>query len=204
MSLLGTPVYANDSTPLWLSASPGGPGGNATFASVTTTGPMAVGTNITVDSAAYFLDASNNPTCAINNNSGVLALSGTNAIDFKVVGAVGGNSSITLRPLGGQDILTTGLVDCDGIVLPTTGGAPTIGSATLVGGTITVTTTASDVTSYIMLTRTAVNSSTSLGELRVSNKSANQFTVVSATIGTPATTETGDLSTFDWVVFNPT
>ena len=206
MSLLGTPVYANDSTPLWLSSSPGGPGGNATFASVTTTGPMAVGTNITVDSAAYFLDASNNPTAAINNNAGVLALSGTNAIDFKQVGAVGGNSSITLRPLGGQDILTTGLVDCDGLVLANTGGAATVGTATLVGGTATVSTTASDSTCYIFLQRRDINSSTAIGELRITQRNASNFVVVSASTppALPTATQTGDLSTFDWMIVNPT
>ena len=206
MSLLGTPVYATTSTPLWLSASPGGPGGNATFASVTTTGAVNVGTSINVDTAAYFLDASNNPTAAINNNSGVLALSGTNAIDFKQVGAAGGNSSITLRPLGGQDILTTGLVDCDGLVLANTGGAATVGTATLSAGTVTVSTTASDSTCYIFLQRRDINSSTAIGELRITQRNAGNFVVVSASTPptAPTTTETGDLSTFDWMIVNPT
>lgn len=196
MSLLINEAYANANSPLWLSAAPGGPGGNATFAGLTVTG------NETVGGATYYLDASSNPTCGINNNSGVLALSGTNAVDFKKVGAVGGNTSITLRPLGGQDILTTGLVDCDGIVLPTSGGAQTVGTATLAAGQITVTTTGSDVTSYIMITRGAINSSSALGELRVSNKSANQFTVTSTNL-TSMATQTGDLSSFDWVIINP-
>ena len=199
MSLLGTPVYANPSTPLWLSAASGGPGGNATFSSVTTTG------NVNVGGAAYFLDASSNPTAAINNNTGVLALSGTNAIDFKQVGAVGGNTSITLRPLGGQDIFTTGIVDADALTLANTGAAPTVGTYTLSNGLATVPTTASDSTCYIFLQRRDINSSSAIGELRITQRNASNFVVVSASTppAAPTATETGDQSTFDWWIVNP-
>jgi len=206
MSLLGTPVYANDSTPLWLSASPGGPGGNATFASVTTTGAVNVGTSINIDAAAYFLDASNNLTAAINNNNnGTLALSGNNAIDFKQVGAVGGNSSLLIRPLGGQDIFTTGIVDADALTLANTGGAATVGTATLSNGQATVSTTASDSTCYIFLQRRDINSSTAIGELRITQRNAGNFVVVSASVPptAPTTTVTGDQSSFDWMIVNP-
>ena len=201
-----SPAYLQTDTSLYLGKvgqgtvnstfTPSAPGAN--------TDTLLVGGAIRSKGAMTPLDPAGDPTGQITTPSvGVLTLAGTNAIDFKQVGAAGGNTSITLRPLGGQDILTTGLVDCEGIVLPT-GAAGTIGSATLVGGTIVVTTTASDVTSYIMITRTAVNSSSAIGELRVSNKSANQFTVVSNIPSAPSTLETNDVSTFDWVVFNPT
>jgi len=194
MSLLGTPVYANPSTPLWLSAAPGGPGGNATFA------------NLNIGSAVYFLDASGSQTAAINNNNnGTLALSGNNAIDFKQVGAAGGNSSILIRPLGGQDIFTTGIVDADALTLANTGSAATVGTATLTAGTVTVNTTASDSTCYIFLQRRDINASTAIGELRITQRNAGNFVVVSASTPptAPTTTQTGDLSTFDWMIVNP-
>ena len=194
MSLLGTPVYANPSTPLWLSAAPGGPGGNATFA------------NLNIGSAVYFLDASGNQTAAINNNNnGTLALSGNNAIDFKQVGAAGGNSSLLIRPLGGQDIFTTGIVDADALTLANTGGAATVGTATLSNGQATVSTTASDSTCYIFLQRRDINSSTAIGELRITQRNAGNFVVVSASVPptAPTTTVTGDQSSFDWMIVNP-
>jgi hypothetical protein len=194
MSLLGTPVYANPSTPLWLSAAPGGPGGNATF------------TNLNIGSAVYFLDGAGNQTAAINNNNnGTLALSGNNAIDFKQVGAAGGNSSLVITPLGGTDTFTTGNIDCATLSLNNSGGAAVVGTSTLSNGTATVSTTASDSTCYIFLQRRDINASTAIGELRITQRNAGNFVVVSASTPptAPTTTETGDLSTFDWMIINP-
>jgi hypothetical protein len=80
------------------------------------------------------------------------------------------------------------------------GADASIGRGTLAAGQEVINTTASDVTSYIMLTRTNLNASTAIGELRVSNKSANSFTVNS--VDATGSVETGDLSDFDWVIIN--
>ena len=266
MSLLGTPVYANPSTPLWASST--NPvfsgvvyagefqttgGGDIVLKDISGNTALRLATGSTAPSPAYLqtntnlyfgqvgqgtvnttftpsspgantdtllvggairsrgamtpLDPSGNPTGEITTPAtGVLTLAGTNAIDFKQVGAAGGNTSITLRPVGGQDILTTGIVDCDGITLDNSSGAATVGTATLSAGTVTVSTTASDSTCYIFLQRRDINSSTAIGELRITQRNAGNFVVVSASTPptAPTTTETGDLSTFDWMIINPT
>jgi len=102
------------------------------------------------------------------------------------------------------DILNVGgTISTRRLNLVNTTGAEVFGTATLAAGTIVVSTTASDVNSIILLTRGAVNASTTLGELRVSNKSANNFTIVSAQPGAPTSTQTGDLSDVQWVILNP-
>jgi hypothetical protein len=128
----------------------------------------------------------------------------TNPIVFTQVNTGSGNSSLVVSAAGANtDVLTIGgTVSARNLDLLDAGAAAVIGTATLTSGTVTVNTTACDVTSYIIVSRTAVNASTAVGELRVSNKGANNFTVVAATPGTPGTTETGDVSSFDWMILN--
>jgi hypothetical protein len=55
-------------------------------------------------------------------------------------------------------------------------------------------------TTRIVVSRTLVNASTTLGEFTVAktNGSPGHFVVTSEEPGTPGTTQTGDLSSFDW------
>lgn len=111
------------------------------------------------------------------------------------------NSYITPAASGGVDIFRVGgALDFDLLNCKTGGAADSVGTATLVNGTVVVNTTASDVNSIILLTRYNVNASTALGELRVSNKGANNFTIVSADPANPAVTEAGDLSDVMWMI----
>jgi hypothetical protein len=68
-------------------------------------------------------------------------------------------------------------------------------NATLVGGTITVTTGASDPTCFIYITRTSIGLSGTPGLLYVSSKTATDFTVTS--------TDASDTGSFDWLILNP-
>jgi hypothetical protein len=142
---------------------------------------------------------------ATGSTPGTSYIQAATAIKFGQIGQGTTNTTLTISAPGANaDLLRVGgTVDTNALKLANSGGAATVGSGTLSSGTVVISTTASDVGSYILLSRTAVNASTALGELRVSNKGANNFTVVSATVGTPSTTQTGDLSTFDWVIINP-
>jgi hypothetical protein len=128
----------------------------------------------------------------------------TDPIQFTQVNQGSGNSSLAISASGSNaDVLTIGgTVSARNLDLLDSGAGAVIGTATLTSGTVTINTTACDVTSYIIVSRTAVNASTGVGELRVSNKGANNFTVVSATPGTPGTTLTTDVSSFDWMILN--
>lgn len=103
----------------------------------------------------------------------------------------------------GGDMYATGQVGCGSLQFVLDNANPIYGSATLVNGEVVVNTNQADVSSIMILTRTAVNASTALGELRVRQKNAQNFIVTSATPGTPGTALAGDLSSFDWIIINP-
>jgi hypothetical protein len=86
-----------------------------------------------------------------------------------------------------------------------TGVDALIGNGTLLNGTATITTTGCiGVNSFIFLTRTNVNASTALGDLRIQQKNVGSFLVESSTMATPPLgAETGDQSDFSWVIINP-
>jgi hypothetical protein len=80
--------------------------------------------------------------------------------------------------------------------IQTGSGVLTAGASGNVAATITA-------SSKVFVTRTAVNASTTLGELAVTNKTIGapgHFVVDAETVGTPATPQAGDASSFDWMV----
>jgi len=206
MSLLGTQVYGNPETPVWLAAS-----GNAVSTGNILASRVAATKQFGGLGTVVVTDASNNTVGGFNQVISVAPASdlyivnqGGQKIQFGTIGGGGGNSYIQPSTTGSfADVLSVGgTVIARNLDLLDTGAAAVIGTATLTSGTVTVNTTACDVTSYILLSRTAVNASTAVGELRVSNQGANNFTVVSATPGTPGTTLTTDASTFHWMIVN--
>ena len=110
-------------------------------------------------------------------------------------------TSLAMAAAPADDVFTTDSVVTKKLTLEDTGAAATVGSGTLALGTAIINTTASDVTSYILLTHTNLNATTAVGTLRISNKGANDFTVVS--VDATGATELGDLSDFDWMIVNP-
>lgn len=123
-------------------------------------------------------------------------------IYFNQVGNNVGNTYLELSApsSGGDRLFVGGTVETLNLRLNSTGGGAVIGSGTLAAGIATINTTASDVTCYIMLTRTNLNASTAVGELRIVNKIANSFTVNS--VDALGAIVVGDDSDFDWVLFN--
>jgi hypothetical protein len=92
-------------------------------------------------------------------------------------------------------------IDANIAALPTFqsgGGTLTSGASGNIAATITA-------SSRIVVTRTAVNASTALGELAVTNKSVGapgHFVVDALTPATPGTPLASDVSSFDWVVMD--
>lgn len=76
------------------------------------------------------------------------------------------------------------------------------GTGTLALGTVTIANTSVTANSRILITGTSINSSSAIGSLRVTSKTAGtSFTVTS--LSTVGTTVTGDLSSFDYEIFEP-
>jgi len=205
MSLLGSQVYANPSTPLWL-----GTGGNQTInGSLFITGLVRAGTSgagdLQTTSALALIDPSLNVNGRITANSSNLFIQGTSNIKFGQIGTGNTNTTLTISTFGANaDLLTVGgTVDALALKLANTGGAAVVGSGTLASGIATISTTASDVNSYIFLSRTNLAGAPPqpTGFLRVTNKSANSFSV--ASVDSTGATETGDNSSFDWLIINP-
>lgn len=214
MSLLGTPVFGNPTTPIWLGVGGGTISGSLQVDGNVQAGRFGASKVLGGPNFGNFalVDASGNTIGGLNqlgtpgaSDVNITTQPGQKVVFGTVGNNTGGNTSLTVSAQGANlDLLTVGgTVDALALKLQNTGGAPVVGTATLSGGTFTVSTTACDVTSYILLTRGAINASTAIANLRVSNKSANQFTVVSARDASPTTTETGDASTFDWMIINP-
>jgi hypothetical protein len=196
MSLLGTPVYANPSVPLWASAT------GANFS-----GPV-FGTTFSASDSFVVLDASGGTATrltATGSTPGTSYIQAASAIKFGQINQGTTNTTLTISAPGANtDLLNVGgKVAAQQLTLATGGSAGVVGTGTLTGGQAVISTTASDVGAFIFITRTAINASTALGQLRVSNQGANNFTITSCQAGSPTTTETGDLSSFAWVIINP-
>ena len=117
---------------------------------------------------------------------------------------IGSNANSLFTPSqGGQNLdlfKVRGTIEGSYLGLKASGGDPSIGTALLTNGVAIVSTTTADVNSIILLTRYGVGTSTALGELRVSNKGANNFTITSSDPANPTSTETGDESEVMWMI----
>lgn len=77
------------------------------------------------------------------------------------------------------------------------------GTATLVLGTVTVSNTSVTANSRIIVTGGALNASTALGVLSVPTQTAATSFVITSYIPGGVSTETGDLRTVAWEIFEP-
>lgn len=115
------------------------------------------------------------------------------------IGNTTGNTTVN-----GDLTMTNGNVIINGAAkqLRVHGGAATdfIGTATLVAGTVTIANTNIAATDRIFIQRTAANASTTLGELTYTISGATSFTVTSLILGTPASTQTADVSSFTYFI----
>lgn len=138
---------------------------------------------------------------AILNQAGQSGIQSDDVLYFSRIG-VPAQSSLAMGVAPAPDVLTIGgTVAAKALDLEDTGAAAVVGTGTLAAGIATINTTASDVTCYIFLTRTNLNASTAVGELRIVNKIANSFTVNS--VDATGAIEVNDVSDFDWMIVNP-
>lgn len=103
------------------------------------------------------------------------------------------------------DITTTAgnvIISGAGKQLRVEGGAVTdfIGTGTLTAGTVTIANTNIATTDRIFIQRTAANASTTLGQFSYTISAGASFTVTSLILGTPGSTQTGDLSSFTYFI----
>ena len=120
------------------------------------------------------------------------------------VSGLTGVSANTLTAASGNITATNGnlVLSATGNKLQIAAGANcSLGSDTLVLGTVTVTNSAVTVNSKILLSRDGLNASTAIADLHVTNILAGSFVVTSTRHNTLAT-ETGDLSTFNYLIIN--
>lgn len=146
------------------------------------------------------------------NSGGTTINIGADDSDDAINIGIGGERVITLGSNQGAsaiNILTgTGGFNFVDIEVPISmdGGLATsfIGTAVLVAGTVTIANTLLTANDRIFISRIAVNSSTTLGELTYAITPATSFTITSATLGTPGTPQAGDLSTVAYIIFRQT
>lgn len=122
------------------------------------------------------------------------------------------NISITVSPKGTGNLdlasgdldVQAGNVSLTGAAtqLQVEGGAATdfIGQATLVAGTVTVANTNIAANDKVFVTREGVAASTALGVLDVSITPSTSFTITALQPGTPASTETNDVSIVNYFI----
>lgn len=211
MSLLGTPVYANPDTAIWLAANGGGANIHLITGDLEITGDLkvdgkadVVGDVTTLGGSFQVEDALGVPKMFMGSLASQSFIESDDVLYFTRIGSAAAATSMVFQTAPALDEFSTGLVKASALNLAdgsTSPQAPVVGRATLTAGTALVNTFACDVTSYILLTHTNLNASTAVGTLRVSNKGANDFTVVS--VNAAGVQEAGDDSDFDWLIVNP-
>jgi hypothetical protein len=164
--------------------------GASTFSSGTFSTTLGV-TGLTTLAALTQIGATN-----INN-----AGSATTSIGVSGGGAVNIGNSTGNTTISGGNLLINGA----GKMLQIHHGAVTdfIGTGVLTAGTQTIANTNIATGDVILLTRVSAAASTTLGELTYTISNGASFTVTSLILGTPASTQTGDLSTYAYMIVRP-
>lgn len=141
-------------------------------------------------------------TANINTTGSAVTTIGTGGTGAVNIGNTTGGTTIT----GTENV--TGDLNLTSVAtkISLNGGAVTdfIGTGTLAAGTVTIANTNIAAGDRIFLQRIAANGSTTLGELSYAITPATNFVVTSLIVGTPASPQTGDTSTFSYIIFRQT
>lgn len=134
---------------------------------------------------------------ATGAGANTLTLGSTNTTSTTTINSGSGNVNVVGGHLAIASVARTLLVN---------GGAVTdfIGTGVLTAGTQTIANTNIAAGDVILLTRTDVNASTTLGVLTYTISAGASFTVTSVILGTPGSTQTGDLSSYAYFIVRPT
>ena len=180
-----------------------------TFAPSTTSGTINFGGTGANTGTATILGGTGAQTINIANSTGGKTIAfgtgaGANAI---TIGSTN-TTSATVLQAGSGDVRVTSAnlrIATTGKGLQIKGGAATdfVGSGTLSSGTVTILNTNIATGDLIFLSRIAAGASTTLGVLSYTISNATSFTVTSLILGTPGSTQTGDVSTFAYQIIRP-
>lgn len=151
-------------------------------------------------------------TIHIGDGAGTNTITIGNAASVNTV-ALGSTNSTSTTTISGGTGVTHGVQITGGpLVIATAaqflawkGGAVTDfrGTGVLTAGTQTIANTNIATGDMIFITRTAVNASTTLGEFTYTISNGASFTVTSVILGTPGSTQTGDVSSYAYIIVRP-
>lgn len=181
-----------------------------TFAPSVTSGTINFGGTGANTGTATILGGTGAQTINVAASTGVKTLNiGTGAAaNVITLGTTNTTASLNLQSGSGNVSVTGGHLSIASVArtLLVNGGAVTdfIGTGTLTNGAVTIANTNIATGDVIILTRTAANASTTLGVFSYTISNATSFTVTSLILGTPGSTQTGDLSSFAYFIVRPT
>jgi hypothetical protein len=174
--------------------------GNITLGSSSGTNTILIGNGAgatTVD-IANTGTAGNAVNIATSAAANTVAIGSTNTTSTTTLNGGSGGVNVTGANL---QIATAGkFLEIKGAAFAATNS---IGVGTLSSGTVTIANTNIATGDVILLTRVAANGSTTFGVLTYSISNATSFTVTSLILGTPASTQTADTSTFAYIIVRP-
>jgi hypothetical protein len=130
---------------------------------------------------------------ATGAGANTVALGSINSTSATTINSGSGNINATG---GNLKIATTG----KGLQIKAGAATDMAGSSVLVLGTVTIANTNIATGDLIFLSRIASNGSVTLGEYSYTIINATSFTVTSLTLGTPAATQTADVSSFAYFI----
>lgn len=193
-----------------------------TVGAATTSGTISIGGTAQTGTGTIF-GGTGAQTIDIANNTGIKTIniagdSATSANIIKIgtgaaaqtvtVGSTNTTSTTTINSGSGNVNVTGGHLSIATVAktLLVNGGAATdfIGTGVLTAGTQTISNTNIAAGDVILITRTAVNASTTLGVLTYTISAATSFTVTSVILGTPGSTQTADVSSYAYFIVRPT
>lgn len=172
--------------------------GNIVIGDAQTTGTLTIGSTAAGSGLVRIVDGTGAQTVQIATGAGAKTVS---------LGSTNTTSTTTIQA-GSGGVNLTGDVNLTAVAtkISLNGGAVTdfIGTGVLALGTVTIANTNISASDRIFLSRTAVNASTTLGELTYVINASTNFIVTSVIVGTPGSPQTGDLSSFSYIIFRQT
>ena len=158
---------------------------------------ISIGTGVG-GNTVHIADGAGVNTITIGNgaSANTVTLGSTNTTSTTVINGGSGDVKVTGSNLR---IATTG----KGLQIKAGAATDFAGNSVLTAGTVTISNTNIAAGDMIFLQRIGAAASTTLGELSYTISAGVGFTVTSLVLGTPGSTQTGDVSTFAYFIVRP-
>lgn len=199
----------------------GGSGANTiTIGNTQTGGSVAIGDAMTTGTIAIGGSGAQTGTITVAGGTGAQTINVANSTGGKTVNIATGagantvtlgssnTTSTTTIQAGSGNVNVVGNLSLSSVATQfrMNGGAVTdfIGQAVLVNGVVTVANTNIAAADRIIVTRSAINASTALGHPLTTISAGASFTLRVKQAATPGSDETGDQSTFDYIIIRQT